>query len=128
MWKRAVVIAAGAVMNLILGFVVLLVMFSAQDVLVSRTIAMFEEAPRQAAGLRWAMRLWPSTAGAALPANDIIYELQRSRDYTADFTVKRGGRILQINDVHFDAVQNGETTTMNMGFKVYAMEKRWATF
>ncbi len=123
-WKRAVVIAAGAVMNLILGFVVLLVMFSMQDVLVSRTIAMFEEgAPAQAAGLEVGDEIMAINGRRCFVANDIIYELQRSQDYTADFTVKRGGKILQINDVHFDAVQNGETATMTMGFKVYAMEK-----
>lgn len=123
-WKRIIVVAAGAVMNLVLGFLVLLVMFSLQDVLVSRTIAMFEDgAPAQAAGLQVGDEILAINGRRCFVANDIIYELQRSQNYTADFTVKREGKTLQIDDVHFDTVQNGESTTMNMGFKVYAMEK-----
>ena len=37
--------------------------------------------------------------------------------------MKRNGEKVQIDDVHFDQVQNGDTVTMNMGFKVYALEK-----
>lgn len=123
-WKRVIVISAGAIMNLVLGFLVLLALFSMQDVLVSRTIAMFEEgAPAQAAGLQVGDEVLAINGRRCFVANDIIYELQRSQNYTADFTVKRDGKTVQINEVHFNTAQNGDLTTMEMGFKVYAMEK-----
>lgn len=123
-WKRMIVVAAGAIMNLILGFIVLLLLFSLGDSLVSKTIAMFEEgSPVQAAGLEIDDEIIAINGRRCFVANDIIYELQRSQNYTADITVKRAGKTLQFDDVRFDTVQNGEETTMNIGFKVYSLEK-----
>ena len=123
-WKRIIVVAAGAVMNLVLGFVVLLILFSGSDTLASRTVALVEEGSAvEACGLQVGGEIQGINGRRCFVANDIIYELQRSEDFTADFTVKRGGEKVQINDVQFDQVQNGDTVTMNMGFKVYALEK-----
>ena len=123
-WKRIIVVAAGAVMNLVLGFVVLLILFSGSDTLASRTVALVEEGSAvEASGLQVGDEILAINGRRCFVANDIIYELQRSEDFTADFTVKRGGEKVQINDVQFDQVQNGDTVTMNMGFKVYALEK-----
>ena len=123
-WKRIIVVAAGAVMNLVLGFVVLLLLFSGSDTLASRTVALVEEGSAvEASGLQVGDEILAINGRRCFVANDIIYELQRSEDFTADFTVKRGGEKVQIDDVRFDQVQNGDTVTMNMGFKVYALEK-----
>ena len=123
-WKRIIVVAAGAVMNLVLGFVVLLLLFSGGDTLASRTVALVEEGSAvEASGLQVGDEILAINGRRCFVANDIIYELQRSEDFTADFTVKRGGEKVQIDDVRFDQVQNGDTVTMNMGFKVYALEK-----
>ena len=52
-WKRIIVVAAGAVMNLVLGFVVLLILFSGSDTLASRTVALVEEGSAvEASGLQ----------------------------------------------------------------------------
>lgn len=123
-WKRIIVVAAGAVMNLVLGFVVLLLLFSGSDTLASRTVALVEEGSAvEASGLQVGDEILAINGRRCFVTNDIIYELQRSEDFAADFTVKRNGEKVQINDVQFDQVQNGDTVTMNMGFKVYALEK-----
>lgn len=123
-WKRIIVVAAGAVMNLVLGFVVLLLLFSGADTLASRTVALVEEGSAvEASGLQVGDEILAINGRRCFVTNDIVYELQRSEDFTADFTVRRNGEKVQIDDVHFDQVQNGDTVTMNMGFKVYALEK-----
>ena len=123
-WKRIIVVAAGAIMNLVLGFVVLLLVFSGTDTLASRTVALVEEGSAvEASGLQVGDEILAINGRRCFVTNDIIYELQRSEDFTADFTVRRNGEKVQIDDIHFDQVQNGDTVTMNMGFKVYALEK-----
>ena len=123
-WKRIIVVAAGAVMNLVLGFVVLLLLFSGADTLASRTVALVEEGSAvEASGLQVGDEILAINGRRCFVTNDIVYELQRSEDFTADFTVRRNGEKVQIDDVHFDQVQNGDTVTMDMGFKVYALEK-----
>ena len=51
-YKRILVVVAGAVMNLVLGFVVLLILVSQQSAITSRTVSQFSEnASTQASGL-----------------------------------------------------------------------------
>lgn len=121
-FKRAIVIAAGAIMNLILGYVVLLVMLGVQDTLVSKTVARFDETslPMQS-GLQVDDTIIAINGRRCFVASDIFYELSRSENLTADFTVKRDGETVQVPNVQFDA---GETEgSMQLGFKVYAVEK-----
>ncbi len=123
-WKRIIVVAAGAVMNLILGFLVLLCMFAFGDPGASKTIGHVEEgSPVQAAGLQVGDEIIEVNGHRCFVANDIIYELQRTPDHSADLTVKRNGETVELPDVQFEMVQNGDSTTMNIGFKVYALEK-----
>ncbi len=123
--KRIVVLAAGAVMNLILGFVVLLILFGSSDMLVSRNVAMLDEnAPIASSGIQVGDEILAINGRRCLVANDIIYELQRSTTHTADFTVRRNGEKLQFDDVGFDVTENeAGQPVMNMGFKVYALPK-----
>lgn len=123
-WKRFIVVAAGAVMNLVLGFVVLLVLFSGADTLGSRTVALVEEGSSvEASGLQVGDEILAINGRRCFVTNDIVYELQRSEDFTADFTVRRSGEKVQLDDIRFDQVETGDTVTMDMGFKVYALEK-----
>ena len=123
--KRIVVVAAGAVMNLILGFVVFLILFSSGEILVSRNIAMLEkDAPIAQSGIQVGDEIIAINGRRCLVANDIIYELQRSQNFQADFTVKRAGKTLQFDNVAFDVTENEDgMPVMNMGFKVLRMEK-----
>ena len=123
-WKRFIVVAAGAVMNLVLGFVVLLVLFSGADTLGSRTVALVEEGSSvEASGLQVGDEILAINGRRCFVTNDIVYELQRSEDFTADFTVRRNGEKVQLDDIRFDQVETGDAVTMDMGFKVYALEK-----
>ena len=57
-------------------------------------------------------------------ANDIVYELVRTRNTQADFTVLRDGRRVELPGVRFDTYQDeAGGTHMDIGFVVYALEK-----
>ena len=57
-------------------------------------------------------------------ANDMIYELVRTEQYRADFTVKRNGQTVELSDVQFDTWQDEDGQThMSLGFTVYGIEK-----
>lgn len=121
-YKRAIVIAAGAIMNLILGYLVLLAMFAGQDVLVSKTIAKFEDNARpMQTGLQVEDTIVAINGRRCFVANDIFYELSRSANLTADFTVRRDGQVVQVQGVQFDA--GAEEGSMELGFKVHAIQK-----
>ena len=127
-WKRIIVVAAGAVMNLILGFLVLLLLLAFGDPGASKTVGFVEEgSPVQAAGLQVGDEILAVNGHHCFVMNDVLYELQRTPDQSADLTVKRNGEVIQLDNVGFELVENGDSVTMNIEFKVYALEKNVKT-
>ena len=90
-WKRAIVMAAGPLMNFVLGFVVLLGLtaFRAEPI-ASRIIYEVEEGSLAAADrLEAGDEIVAVNGRRCFVTNDILYELARTRDTQADFTVRR---------------------------------------
>ena len=107
-WQRALVMAAGAFMNFVLGFVVLVILVAAQDgAITSKTVYSIEDgALCGQTGLQAGDEIVAVNGRRCFVANDIIYELVRTEQYRADFTVKRDGQ-----------------THMSLGFVVYGIKK-----
>ena len=124
-WKRMIVVAAGGVMNLVLGFLVLVVLFSGAEVLASRVVAQVEPGSAvEASGLEVGDEILAVNGRRCFVTNDVIYELQRSQGFTADFTVRRDSEKIQLDNVRFDTALSADgAETMELGFKVYALEK-----
>ena len=123
--NRIAVVVAGAVMNIILGFAILVFLTSQQEHITSRVIYEFHEgATTQQTGLQVNDEIIAVNGRRCYIADDIIYEFARTQDGTADFTVRRDGKIVNLEDVTF------ETYTDEAGYKqivvdfyVYPAEK-----
>ena len=125
-WQRALVMVAGAVMNFVLGFVVLVVLIAAQnEPITSKTIyAIQEGALCGQTGLQAGDKVLAVNGRRCFVANDILYELVRTQSYSADFTVLRDGQKVQLPGVQFDTWQDEQGEThMSIGFSVYGLEK-----
>ena len=125
-WQRALVMAAGAFMNFVLGFVVLIILVAAQDgAITSKTIYSVEEgALCGQTGLQAGDEILAVNGRRCFVANDILYELVRTEAYRADFTVKRDGQKVELPDVQFDTWQDASGEThMSLGFVVYGIKK-----
>ena len=117
---------AGAVMNFVLGFVVLVILIAAQnEPITSKTIyAIQDGALCGQTGLQAGDKVLAVNGRRCFVANDILYELVRTQSYSADFTVLRNGQKVHLPRVQFDTWQDekGETH-MSIGFSVYGLEK-----
>lgn len=125
-WQRALVMAAGAFMNFVLGFVVLVILVAAQDgAITSKTVYSIEDgALCGQTGLQAGDEIVAVNGRRCFVANDIIYELVRTEQYRADFTVKRDGQKVDLPDVQFDTWQDEDGQThMSLGFVVYGIKK-----
>ena len=125
-WQRALVMVAGAVMNFVLGFVVLVILIAAQnEPITSKTIYAIEEgALCGQTGLQAGDKVLAVNGRHCFVANDILYELVRTQSYSADFTVLRDGQKVQLPGVQFDTWQDDKGEThMSIGFSVYGLEK-----
>ena len=125
-WQRALIMLAGAGMNFVLGFVVMAILITAQsEPITSKVLYQVEEnALCGQTGLQAGEKILAVNGRRCFVANDILYELMRTEDYTADFTVLRDGKKGELPGVQFDTWQDvkGETH-MSLGFTVYGIKK-----
>ena len=125
-WQRALVMAAGAFMNFVLGFVVLVILVAAQEgPITSRVIYSIEDSALCGqTGLQAGDEIVAVNGRRCFVANDILYELVRTEQYRARFTVKRDGQKVELPDVQFDTWQDEDGQThMSLGFTVYGIQK-----
>ena len=125
-WQRVLVMVAGAVMNFVLGFVVLVLLISARnEPITSRVIYKINEgALCGQTGLEAGDKVLAVNGRRCFVANDMIYELVRAEQYRADFTVLRDGKTVELPDVQFDTwVDDSGETHMSLGFTVYGIQK-----
>ena len=125
-WQRMLVMVAGAVMNFVLGFVVLLILLTAQSSpLTSKVIYAVEDgALCGQTGLQAGDEIVAVNGRRCFVANDIIYELVRTEQYRADFTVLRDGQTVELPDVQFDTwTDEAGQVHMSLGFTVYGLAK-----
>lgn len=125
-WQRVLVMVAGAFMNFVLGFVVLVILVAAQEgAITSKTIYSIEnDALCGQTGLQAGDEIVAVNGRRCFVANDILYELVRTEAYRADFTVKRDGQKVELPDVQFDTWQDEDGQThMTLGFTVYGIKK-----
>ena len=110
-WKRFVIMVAGAFMNFVLGFLVLLAIVGTSDSIVTLRIYGFEEnALCSQTGLQAEDTIYAINGRRCYVAEDVSYELSRTENYSADFTVLRAGEKVQLDNVQFDTYvdENGE--------------------
>lgn len=127
--NRIAVVVAGAVMNLVFGFVILVFLTSQQSAITSRTISQFHEgATTQQTGLQVDDEIVAVNGRRCYIANDIIYEFARTQNGVADLTVRRNGEIVKLDDVTFETYTDEDGyKQMVIDFYVYPREKTVAS-
>ena len=125
-WQRALIMAAGACMNFLLGFVVMAILLAAQnEPITSRVIYAVEDgALCGQTGLEAGDKVLAVNGRRCFVANDMLYELMRTEDYSASFTVLRDGKKVELPRVQFDTWQDEDGEPhMSLGFTVYGIRK-----
>ena len=125
-WQRALIMAAGACMNFLLGFVVMAILLTAQnEPITSRVIFAVEDgALCGQTGLEAGDKVLAVNGRRCFVANDMLYELMRTEDYSASFTVLRDVKKVELPRVQFDTWQDEDGEThMSLGFTVYGIRK-----
>lgn len=129
-WKRLIIVLAGAVMNLLLGFLLLLSLVLMKDALASKTISNFDQAAVSNVGdnaLQIGDEIVKINGKSINIGNDISYALIRDKDGIVDFTVRRDGELVELKGVAFDMYDIAEgQRAIVLDFKVLPLEKTFA--
>lgn len=120
--KRVLICAAGALMNIILGFVLTLVTFIGVPSYSSSTVAVFnsEDALSAQSGLMVGDTIKKVNSTTIFTANDIVFELLRDNDGVVSMDVVRDGKNVKLDAVKFEVSGEGTEKNLNLDFKVKA--------
>lgn len=131
-WQRMIVILAGPLMNLILGYIVVVISLCSSSAIPSTTIVEFYD---QSVSDNYLMKDDEILSVDGLPifsVSDVTYKLQSSDrkndegNLVFDFTVRRNGEKITIKDVEFMTSQNEDGTNgIYFDFYVYTLEKNF---
>ncbi|WP_092751596.1 RIP metalloprotease RseP [Hydrogenoanaerobacterium saccharovorans] len=124
-WKRFIVMAAGGVMNLLLGFIVVLIVLGMQQTLGTTTISNFQPQPVSNSVLQVGDQILKINGSRVHIDNDIVFGLVRDEDARVDMQIKRGNELLNLQ-VPFQMTKNPDgTNSVYIDFTVYPMEKNF---
>jgi regulator of sigma E protease len=124
LWCRILVVVAGAFMNLVLGFIVVLIITLNQNAIASTTIAAFDSAATSSSMLKIGDEILKINGSMVKVDYDIIFSLVRDTDGKADFVIKRDGKIVELKGIPFPVEKNAEFgQSIRLDFKVYPVKK-----
>ena len=118
-WKRMVIVVAGAVNNLILGLVLVGVLLGIDGAYGTRQIAYFADgAMSQSTGLQEGDEILKIDGRGIYCATDISYMLMNSRDASVDMVVRRDGVATPLEGVSFRTEEIEGHSMIELDFKV----------
>ena len=108
-WKRMIIVVAGATFNLILGLIICAVIIGSGDLISTTTIHSFDEKAISNAegGLKVGDEFLEIDGKHVYSSYDISFLMQRNADGVFDFVVRRDGEKVTLSDVKF-ATKEGQ--------------------
>lgn len=124
-WKRMIITVAGAVMNVLLGIVLMFIMVFSTRSLASTTVADFKENAVSSSSLMVGDKVVKVENISVNTGNELVYEIMHKGAKPLDLTVIRDGEKIIIEDVAFGNQTEAGYTFGSVDFFVYSEE---ATF
>ena len=117
-WQKMIIVVAGALMNLILGFILMvLLLTTSTDLIGTNTIKEFyPNAVSSQYGLQAGDRFVEIDGHHVWSELDLSFLMSRSQDGVFDFVVERNGEKVTLNDVHFATEQQNGITLIQYDF------------
>ncbi len=119
-WQRIIIVAAGAVTNLVVGFLVMAVLVFSADALGSNTVSVAEDTVSYEIGLRDRDVVTKIDNTSIHTMDQLVYQIARRGVSPIDITVQRDGETVVLQDVQFATYTEQGVTLAAADFKVYA--------
>lgn len=123
LWKRVIVMAAGGIMNLALGFIVVVIVLNMQSALGTTTISNFQPNSVSSSVLQVNDEILKINGSNVNIDNDIVFGLVRDEDAVVNIKVQRGEEILDLQ-VPFQMSEGPDgVNSLYIDFTVFPLEK-----
>lgn len=122
-WKRIIIALSGPLMNILLGFFVMLFVVISTDI-PSTVVAKFDEGSLSSQyGLEENDEIIEVDGKRTRVYTDMSYKIMADGINPLDITVLRNGEKVYLNDVQFEVVNDNGINFGSLDFRVYAKEK-----
>jgi len=126
--KRMLIVIAGAVINILFGFILMFILVFAQKTLVSNVIGKFDDNAMSAEKLMVNDVILKVDGTATHTGNEVVYEIMNKGDKPIDFVVIRDGEKIVVEDVVFSNVVEQGVTMGTCDFKLYQDEQSFGNY
>ncbi len=109
-WQRFIIIAAGGVINLIMGAIIVAIMLSQSNLIGLPEIHSFEENAVSSQYLQAGDEIREINGKRVYSEYDLSFLMARDKDGVIDFVVEREGEKIDLNGVPFQTVKNDDGT------------------
>lgn len=108
-WQRMLVIVAGAVTNIVTGFILVIILTLMSQAIATNMVAKFDAKATSNAsgGMKVGDRIERINGARVHVSSDIMYDLVLDSDGVVNITVNRGGKLVELKNVHFPMVSDG---------------------
>ena len=126
--KRMLIVIAGAVVNILVGFILMFVLVFAQKTLVSNVIGKFNDNAMSAEKLMVGDVVLKVDGTATHTGNEVAYEIMNKGDEPIDIVVIRDGERITVEDVVFPSVVDQGVVFGSCDFKMYQDEENFGNY
>jgi len=127
-WQRFIIISAGSVMNLILGFIIMAVLVSGATGFHSTKINRFNaDASSNTSGLMEGDEILKINGKGINVYNDLLYAVMREGNEPVNVTVMRNGEKIEVKNVIFPTSTDSGITFGKIDFVMNGLEKTFST-
>lgn len=127
-FKRALIVVMGPLMNLVLGFLIMMIFVFSQPNLVSTTIAQFNDNAISNEKLMVGDTVVKVDNTSVHTANDLVYELMNKGHEPVDMTVIRNNEKIVVEDVEFPTFEESGTKFGDCDFKLYIEKSNFSNY
>ncbi len=128
-WRRFIIVAAGAVFNILLGVILVSLSLIPSQRFSTTTVAKFDDnAVSVQSGLREGDKIVEVDGRRILTTYDLSYAFTGIEDGTVDLKVERNGEKTELRDVKFATENIDGINYISVDFYVYGEEKTFGSF
>lgn len=128
-WRRFVIVAMGAIFNLLLGLIIVAITLAPSKSFATTKIAEFDENSLSAkSGLEKDDTILEVDGRKIFTTYDLSYAFTNVKDGKIDVKVLRDGKKKEIRDVTFKTEEENGISYLSVDFKVYGKKKTFVSF
>ncbi len=122
-WQRAIIIIAGATVNIICGIIIMAIMLAQSDLIgVPRVAKFYDNAISANYGLKEGDKIVAVGNDKIYTELDLSYFMMRDEDAVIDFLVERDGELVNVKSVKFGTYEERGITCVYYDFAILGIE------